>query len=84
MTILRKRMIEDMQIRNKSPHTQAAYVQQVSLFSPGAAPRRRQEEFAAWPEQDCPQRRRSCAFSQVSVENYRGTTESLPKVLPPL
>jgi integrase/recombinase XerD len=33
MTILRKRMIEDMQIRNRSPHTQAAYVQQVLLFS---------------------------------------------------
>jgi site-specific recombinase XerD len=26
-------MIEDMQIRNRSPQTQAAYVQQVSLFS---------------------------------------------------
>jgi integrase/recombinase XerD len=33
MTSLRKRMIEDMQIRNRSPHTQAAYVQQASLFS---------------------------------------------------
>jgi integrase len=26
-------MIEDMQVRNLSPHTQAAYVQQVSLFA---------------------------------------------------
>ena len=33
MTSLRKRMIEDMQVRNRSPHTQAAYVQQASLFS---------------------------------------------------
>jgi integrase/recombinase XerD len=26
-------MIEDMQMRNFSPHTQASYVQQVSLFA---------------------------------------------------
>jgi hypothetical protein len=33
MIPLRRRMIEDMEIRNLSPHTQAAYVQQVSLFA---------------------------------------------------
>ncbi len=33
MTTLRQRMIEDMQIRNLSPHTQATYVLQVSLFA---------------------------------------------------
>ena len=33
MTSLRQRMTEDMQIRNLSPHTQASYVQQVSLFA---------------------------------------------------
>lgn len=33
MTPLRQRMIEDMQVRNLSPHTQACYVQQVSLFA---------------------------------------------------
>jgi len=33
MTPLRQRMIEDMQVRNLSPHTQARYVQQVSLFA---------------------------------------------------
>jgi integrase/recombinase XerD len=33
MTSLRLRMIEDMQIRNLSVHTQASYVQQVSLFA---------------------------------------------------
>jgi integrase/recombinase XerD len=33
MTSLRKRMIEDMQVRNRSPHTQTSYVQQVSLFA---------------------------------------------------
>jgi hypothetical protein len=30
---LRRRMIEDMQVRNFSPHTQNSYVQQVSLFA---------------------------------------------------
>jgi integrase/recombinase XerD len=34
MTPLRQRMIEDMQVRNFTPHTQAAYVQQVALFAP--------------------------------------------------
>jgi integrase/recombinase XerD len=33
MTSLRQRMIEDMQVRNLSVHTQAAYVLQVSLFA---------------------------------------------------
>ena len=33
MTSLRRRMIEDMQVRNFSPHTQNSYVQQVSLFA---------------------------------------------------
>jgi len=33
MTSLRQRMTEDMQVRNFSPHTQASYVQQVSLFA---------------------------------------------------
>lgn len=33
MTPLRQRMIEDMQVRNLSSNTQAAYLQQVSLFA---------------------------------------------------
>jgi integrase/recombinase XerD len=33
MTSLRRHMIEDMQVRNLSPHTQNSYVQQVSLFA---------------------------------------------------
>jgi integrase/recombinase XerD len=33
MTVLRRRMTEDMQVRNLSPHTQASYLQQVSLFA---------------------------------------------------
>jgi integrase/recombinase XerD len=33
MTPLRNRMIEDMTVRNLAPNTQAAYVQQVSMFA---------------------------------------------------
>jgi len=33
MTSLRQRMLEDMQVRNLSPHTQTLYVQQVSRFA---------------------------------------------------
>jgi integrase/recombinase XerD len=33
MTPLRQRMLEDMQIRNLSPHTQTTYVQQVTQFA---------------------------------------------------
>src|SRR6202171_74892 len=33
MTSLRRRMTEDMQVRNLSPHTQNSYVQQISLFA---------------------------------------------------
>jgi len=33
MTPLRRRMTEDMQVRNLSSQTQATYVQQVSLFA---------------------------------------------------
>jgi hypothetical protein len=33
MTVLRHRMTEDMQVRNLSPHTQASYLQQVSLLA---------------------------------------------------
>ena len=33
MTQLRQRMLEDMQVRNLSRHTQTSYVQQVALFA---------------------------------------------------
>ena len=32
MTALRQRMLEDMRVRNLSPHTQSSYILQVSLF----------------------------------------------------
>ena len=33
MTVLRQHMLEDMRVRNLSPHTQSSYVLQVSLFA---------------------------------------------------
>ena len=33
MTVLRQRMLEDMQIRNFSENTQESYLMQVSLFA---------------------------------------------------
>ena len=33
MTPLRQRMLEDMQVRNLSPHTQRAYVDTVARFA---------------------------------------------------
>ena len=33
MTLLRRRMAEDMQVRNLSPFTQDTYIRQVSLFA---------------------------------------------------
>src|SRR3954471_2665965 len=33
MTGLRQRMLEDMRVRNLSPHTQSSFVLQVSLFA---------------------------------------------------
>ena len=33
MTALRQRMLEDMQVRNFSPHTQSTYVLQVAQFA---------------------------------------------------
>ena len=33
MTLLRQRMIDDMQVRNLAPHTQATYILHVSLFA---------------------------------------------------
>jgi integrase/recombinase XerD len=59
MTPLRQRMIEDMQIRNLSPHTQESYVQQVSQFA---------RHFGKSPIELCPEDIRSY---QVYLTNDR-------------
>jgi integrase/recombinase XerD len=51
MTPLRRRMIEDMRIRNLSPQTQRSYVEQVSRFARhfGQPPERLgQDEIRTW------------------------------------
>lgn len=50
MTTLRQRVIEDMRIRNLSPHTQESYVQQISLFA---------RHFGKSPVELCPEDIRS-------------------------
>jgi integrase/recombinase XerD len=64
MTPLRRRMIEDMQVRNFSPHTQNSYVQQVSLFA---------RHFSKSPEELGPDEIRSY---QVYLTNERKLTPS--------
>ena len=59
MTTLRRRMMEDMQLRNLSQHTQDAYVQQVSQFA---------RHFNRSPELLGPEEIRSC---QVYLKNER-------------
>src|ERR1700741_5680814 len=59
MTPLRRRMIEDMQVRNFSPHTQNSYVQQVSLLA---------RHFSKSPEELGPDEIRSY---QVYLTNER-------------
>jgi integrase/recombinase XerD len=59
MTPLRQRMIEDMQIRNLSPHTQKSYVQQISLFA---------RHFGKSPIELCPEDIRTY---QVYLTNER-------------
>jgi integrase/recombinase XerD len=59
MTPLRQRMIEDMQVRNLSPHTQRSYVQQVSQFA---------RHFGTSPEQLGPEQIRAY---QVYLTNER-------------
>jgi len=64
MTPLRQRMTEDMQVRNLSPHTQASYLQQVSLFA---------RHFHKSPEQLGPEQIRAY---QVYLTNQRKLSPS--------
>ena len=65
MTSLRQRMIEDMQVRNLSPHTQISYVQQVSLFA---------RHFNQSPEALGPEQIRS--YLSISVHCRRTASET--------
>ena len=56
MTPLRRRMIEDMRIRNLSPQTQRAYVEQVSRFA---------RHFRQPPERLGPHEIRACRCTAV-------------------
>src|ERR1700704_6214974 len=59
MTVLRQRMMEEMQVRNLSPHPQASYLQQVSLCA---------RHFAKSPDVLAPEHIRS---SQIYLTNER-------------
>ena len=59
MTPLRQRMLEDMQIRNLSPHTQDSYIRQVSQFA---------RHFARSPAELSPEHIRTY---QVNLTNDR-------------
>ena len=68
MTPLRHRMIEDMRIRNLSPHTRRAYVEHVARFARhfGQPPERLgQHEILTW--QLHPVQERRLAASSISV-----------------
>jgi integrase/recombinase XerD len=74
MTALRQRMLEDMRVRNLSPHTQSSYVLQVSLFarhfkrSPELLG---PEEIRAWQVHLIDERKLSPASIKVSVSALR-------------
>src|ERR1700745_2789728 len=59
MTTLRRRMMEDMQVRSLSPQTQATYVQQVSLFA---------RHFSRSPELLGPEEIRSCVGAVLNSQ----------------
>jgi integrase/recombinase XerD len=72
MTPLRRRMIEDMRIRNLSPRTQRAYVEQVSRFARhfGRPPELLgQDEIRSWQIYLVEERR--LAASSISVAGDR-------------
>jgi site-specific recombinase XerD len=74
MTRLRRRMIEDMRIRNLSPQTQRAYVEQVSRFALhfGRSPERLgQDEIRAWQIYLVEERRLAASSISVAVAALR-------------
>ena len=74
MTPLRRRMIEDMRIRNLSPHTQRAYVEQVSRFARhfDLSPEQLgQEEIRAWQIHLVEERRLAASSISVAVAALR-------------
>jgi integrase/recombinase XerD len=74
MTPLRRRMIEDMRIRNLSPHTQRAYVEQVSRFARhfGQPPERLgQDEIRAWQIYLVEERRLAASSISIAVAALR-------------
>jgi integrase/recombinase XerD len=74
MTPLRRRMIEDMRIRNLSPQTQRAYVEQVSRFARhfGLSPEQLgQDEIRAWQIHLVEDRRLAAGSISVAVAALR-------------
>ena len=74
MTALRQRMLEDMRVRNLSPHTQSSYVLQVSLFARhfGRSPEELgPEEIRAWQVHLTDDRKLSPASIAVAVSALR-------------
>jgi integrase/recombinase XerD len=74
MTPLRRRMIEDMRIRNLSPRTQRAYVEQVSRFARhfGQPPERLgQDEIRAWQIYLVEERRLAASSISIAVAALR-------------
>jgi len=74
MTPLRRRMIEDMRIRNLSPHTQRAYVEQVSRFARhfGQPPERLgQNDIRAWQIYLVEERRLAASSISIAVAALR-------------
>ena len=74
MTPLRRRMIEDMRIRNLSPQTERVYVEQVSRFALhfGQSPERLgQDEIRAWQIYLVEERRLAASSISVAVAALR-------------
>ena len=72
MTLLRQRMIEDMQVRNLAPHTQATYILHVSLFA---------RHFRKSPELLGPEEIRDYQLYLTNQRSWRRVRSSSP--LPP-